>query len=233
MDFDLIIPDIIEHAELTNPHESCGLVIIFKGKLKYIRCNNLLSGDAFCLNPLDYARAEELGDIVAIAHSHHNISADPSPADEVACNKSNIPWIIVALPSKTYTINYPKEYNIPLIGRPFYYGTLDCYSLIRDYYKQELNISLNDYLREPNWWDLGKDLYMDNFEKEGFSIVSDLKKHDAILIQNGSNIINHVAVYLGDNFILQHCENRLSSRDVYGGYWRKNTRYILRHRSLL
>ena len=35
-----------------------------------------------------------------------------------------------------------------------------------------------------------------------------------------------------DNIILHHCHGRLSSRDVYGGYWRKVTTHVLRHRDL-
>lgn len=233
MDFDTIIPDIIAHGKETFPHECCGLVIVFKGRLKYIRCNNLLAGDAFCIDPEDYARAEDMGEIVAIGHSHPNIPPQPSEADKVACDRSGLPWIIVSIPSEEVTINKPKEFNIPLVGRPFYHGILDCYSLIKDYYKQELNIELNDYLREPEWWNKGQDLYLDNFKKENFVEVTDAQKHDVILMQNGSDRVNHGGIYLGDCIILHHSTNRLSSRDVYGGYWRKNTRCILRHGSLL
>ena len=70
-------------------------------------------------------------------------------------------------------------------------------------------------------------------EKAGFTKVQDLKEHDVILMALGSTIVNHAAVYIGDNKVLQHCTNRLSSRDVYGGYWQKNTHCVVRHRSLL
>lgn len=233
MNFDTVIQDIIEYSKTTYPHESCGVVIVFKGRLKFIPCKNLLSGDVFCIDPSDYSRAEDMGEIVAIAHSHTNGSAEPSMADIVACDRSKLPWIIVSIPEGKHTITEPKDFNIPLVGRQFYHGVLDCYSLIRDYYQQELSIELNDYLREPEWWHTDQDLYVNNFAKEGFVPVDELKKHDVILMQNGSDKINHGAVYLGDCIILHHSTNRLSSRDVYGGYWRKNTRRILRHRSLL
>lgn len=233
MNFDTIIPEIMQHGKSTFPSESCGVVIVFKGRLKYIPCNNLLSGDSFCINPVDYANAEDMGEIVAIAHSHPHTDPNPSAADVVACDRSRLPWIIVSIPNEQFTINEPKEFNVPLVGRPFYHGILDCYSLIKDYYKKELAIDLNDYVREPEWWNTDKDLYVENFSKEGFVVVDDLQKHDVILMQNGSDKINHGAVYLGDCIILHHSTNRLSSRDVYGGYWRKNTRRILRHRSLL
>jgi len=40
-------------------------------------------------------------------------------------------------------------------------------------------------------------------------------------------------IYLGENIILHHVHNRLSSRDVYkwGGYYHKMTAMVLRHES--
>ena len=235
MDLSLLVQDVYEHAESMLPNECCGIAIIYKGKLKYIKCNNLLQGDTFCIDPQDYVKAEDMGEIVAICHSHINGSSKPSQPDIISCNASNLPWLIVSYPSKAYTVLPPKDYRDPLIGRPFFHGVLDCYSLIRNYYKETLNIELKDYIRAPNWWDSGYDLYEDNFRNEGFIVVTDssMKEHDVILMQHGSDKVNHGAIYLGDNLILHHSTNRLSSRDVYGGYWRKNTRYIIRHKSLI
>lgn len=233
MDLSSIVPEVLEHAESTYPNECCGLAVIFKGKLKYIKCTNLLSGDTFCIDPSEYAQAEDLGEVVGVCHSHVNSSPSPSEPDIISCNSSGVPWLIVNYPYTNYVQIEPTDYRLPLVGRPFFHGVLDCYSLIRDYYKEVLNIELNDYPREPEWWLSEKyDLYEDNFRLEGFEVVSDLKEHDIILMQHGSNKINHGAVYLGDNIMLHHSTNRLSSRDVYGGYWRKNTRYIIRHRLL-
>lgn len=228
-----IVDEVYAHAETTYPNECCGLAIIFKGKLKYIPCSNMLSGDAFCIPAEEYAKAEDMGEIVGVCHSHVNISPNPSPADLVACEATQLPWLIVSYPSKQYIIHNPTGYKAPLIGRPFYHGVLDCYSLVRDYYTETIGLDLGDFHRDNEWWNLGQDLYMDNLEKQGFVIVEDLKLHDGILMCLGSTVVNHAAVYIGDGKILQHCTNRLSSRDVYGGYWRKYTKYIVRHKSLL
>lgn len=233
MDLSSLVPEVIEHAKNTYPNECCGLAIIFKGKLKYIKCSNLLSGDTFCIDPEDYIKAEDLGEVVGVCHSHVNTSSAPSEPDIISCNSSDLSWLIINYPYTEHTQIEPTGYKLPLVGRPFFHGVLDCYSLIRDYYKDILNIYLNDYPREPEWWASEKyDLYENNFRLEGFEVVSDLKEHDVILMQHGSNKVNHGAVYLGDNIMLHHSTNRLSSRDVYGGYWRKNTRYIIRHRLL-
>lgn len=236
MDISILKSSIKAHAESSFPHECCGLIIVHKGRLKYIKCTNLLQHgvDAFCISPIEYASAEELGEVVYVVHSHPHTKAIPSNADIVACNTSRIKWLIYSIVDTEFFELNPIEYVEPLIGRQFYHGVLDCYSLIRDYYRSELGIHLNDYLREPNWWDKDEyNLYTDNFKKEGFLVVQDLKKHDVILMQNGSDKVNHGGIYIGDSMILHHSANRLSSRDVYGGYWRKNTSYILRHRSLL
>lgn len=230
---DAIVDFVYEHAKQTAPNECCGLAIIYHGKLKYIPCSNMLSGDSFCIPAEEYALAEDMGEVVAVCHSHVNLSSKPSEADLVACEATQLPWLIVSYPSKEFTIHEPTGYKAPLLGRPFYHGILDCYSLVRDYYKETLNLELADFRRDDCWWNLGQNLYMDNFEKQGFVIVNDLKQHDGLLMCLGSEIVNHAAVYIGDGKIIQHCTNRLSSRDVYGGYWRKYTRYIVRHKSLL
>ena len=46
-----------------------------------------------------------------------------------------------------------------------------------------------------------------------------------------SVVPNHAAIYLDDMIILHHVQGRLSSRDVYGGYYQKVTELCLRHES--
>jgi cell wall-associated NlpC family hydrolase len=48
---------------------------------------------------------------------------------------------------------------------------------------------------------------------------------------DGSPGLNHVAVYVGEQRILHHLRGRLSSRDIWGGYYQKSTGLIVRHRS--
>ena len=65
----------------------------------------------------------------------------------------------------------------------------------------------------------GYNLYLDNFAKEGFSeIVADVQPGDLILMNLGSKVPNHAAIYLGDQLVLHHVQLSFS-RDVYGGYY--------------
>lgn len=189
----------------------------------------LLMLSSFCSAPRDYAAAAEIGDIVAVVHSHPNASANPSVADQVQCEASGLPWHIIAWPSGVWSSLEPTGYCAPLIGRPFIHGILDCYSLVRDYYRETLQIDLPDFERHDNWWKTGENLYLDNFAKAGFSQVNELQPHDGILMRIASDTPNHAAVYLGDGIILHHLYGRLSCREVYGGWYQTMTTAFVRH----
>ena len=82
------------------------------------------------------------------------------------------------------------------------------------------------------WWNNGENLYLDNFKSAGFEEVRDgsLKVGDGILMQIRSPVPNHAAVYIGNGMILQHLHRRLSSRDLYDGYFQEVAVKVLRHR---
>lgn len=239
-------PDTIEairaHAENAFPRECCGLVVIVKGRERFIACTNAAQGaDHFILPAEEYADAEALGEIVAVVHSHPNAPAEPSQADLVACEGSGLPWHIVrvdlvdgaALAGEMVTIE-PTGYRAPLVGRQFSHGVLDCYQLIVDWYQQERGITLKQFARADGWWDDGdSDLYTRGFPEAGFVRIADGEQPqvgDVILMQirSRNQVPNHAAVYLGDGVMLHHLHGRLSSRDIYGGYFQETTRAVLR-----
>lgn len=222
----------VEQAKAECPREACGLVIIKNGKQVYCPAKNLAKGsDNFILNPIDYEKADTAGEIVAVIHSHPNMSAKPSQADLVACEGSGLPWFICGIPSEQWEYIEPSGYIAPLVGRQWSHGVLDCYAIIRDWYAQEKNITLLDFERSDEWWKMGGNLYLDNFEKAGFKRITleELSCGDVILMTVNSTVPNHGAIYLGDNMILHHVHGRLSTRDIFGGYWLKNAMVYLRY----
>jgi len=222
----------IEHAIEAFPHEACGLLIIRKGREAYVRCRNIAVGtDQFVIHPEDYAAADTEGEIVAVVHSHPGLPPEPSQADRVACEASGLPWYIVGIPSQTWARIEPSGYVAPLVGREWSHGVLDCYALVRDWFDRERGVSLPDFVRFDEWWKRGENLYLENFAAAGFYVIDPaaLQAGDCFLMQVASPVPNHAAVYLGDDMILHHLQGRLSSRDVYGGYWQKNTTHILRY----
>lgn len=221
----------IVHARAAYPREACGLVVIGRGRERYWPCENRADGtDHFVMDARDYAAAEEAGDVVAVVHSHPNAQPDPSQADRVACEASGLPWFIVGIPNERWAELRPVGYQAPLVGRQFSHGVLDCYALIRDHYAQALRIALPDFERADNWWHRGGNLYIENFQRAGFSVVSgEPQANDVLLMQVQSKVPNHGAVYLGDGMILHHLHGRLSCREPFGGYWQKHCTHILRH----
>jgi len=237
---DNAINQAIEHAKEKCPEETCGLIGVFKGKLRYIECKNISDDklNNFVIDPIDYAYAEDKMEITHIVHSHPDINPKPSQADLVSIEKGVLPWIIVNPRTSQHTITEPSGYSAPMVGREFSFGILDCYSIIKDHYKNELNINLKEFERADKFWERGENLYVDNFEKTGFKridfdSVKDIKINDVIIMMASSSIPNHAAVYLGEGKMIHHVQNRFSSIDMYGGYWLKHTWGIVRHKEFL
>ena len=232
---DSVKADALEHAQAEFPKESCGLVAVVKGRKRYFRCENIAEtpDEHFVLNPADYSSVEDLGEIIAVVHSHPTTNHAPSAADRVACEKSGLPWYIVNPQTLAWGYCEPEGFELPYVGREFVFGIVDCYSLCRDWYKREFGLELNEYDRRDEFWLRGENLYLDNFAKEGFYPIpiEELQYGDAILMQLEAPLPNHAAIYLGDQLILHHVQKRLSSRDIYGGYYLKSTAKALRHES--
>jgi proteasome lid subunit RPN8/RPN11 len=225
----------LEHARAEYPREACGLLVIRKGREVYARCRNIGVGtDQFVIHPEDYAAADMEGEIVGVVHSHPGTSPEPSQADQVACEASGLPWHIVGIPSEDWVRVEPTGFVAPLVGREWSHGVLDCYSLVRDWFRSERGVLLPNFARFDDWWKRGENLYLDNFSQVGFEAIGfadlrNLQLGDCFLMQVASPVPNHAAVYLGDGLILHHLQGRLSSRDVYGGYWQKVTTHVLRY----
>lgn len=218
------------------PMESCGLVIVEKGREVFVPCTNRSPlTDFFELCPKDFAAAEERGEVVRVIHSHVFQRPHPSGVDKAACEASALPWSIVSVPTGEWFDFKPNGYKSPLIGREWVHGPGDCYALIRDYFREILSIDIPDFDREFEWWKKGGNLYVENFESAGFSQVpiSEMKENDVLLMQIRSKVINHGAVYIGGGFMLHHLHRRLSCREMFGGYWQRNTVKVVRHRSFI
>src|SRR5690606_5087054 len=125
----------------------------------------------FRISPIEATKVRSTEQVLAVWHTHPNRSAAPSEADLQGVEESKLDWIIVGI-SKTSagfaytepTVTKPTGVVRPYTDRPYLYGVYDCYSLVRDYYKREFNLTLNAYQDEDKWWDRGENWFADNFQ---------------------------------------------------------------------
>jgi proteasome lid subunit RPN8/RPN11 len=234
MIYDKLMPEILTHVNSSPAREICGLIVTYRRKLKYIPTRNVASLDSeFIIDPEELAEIDDKYKIQAVVHSHINVNPEPSQADLIEIERHKLPYLIVNYPVNNYTLTYPSGYIAPYEGRQFVSGVTDCYSLWRDFYERELGIFMEDYDRTYEWWKHGQNLYIDNYEAAGMIQIDmkDLKRGDIILMRIGSQVLNHCAVYLGENRILQHLTGRLSSVDIFGGWYQRCAGMYLRHKS--
>lgn len=247
-----------DHALRDYPREACGLVVHTAEGEQYVACRNIEpSLKHFALSGEDYADAEDMGEVVALMHSHPNGAPMASDGDRVSCEESGLPWGITALGGDPLEIVAtvwltPSGYIAPLVGREFAHGILDCYSIVRDCYRYDralleeagivdwpfAPVTLPDFPRDDKWWERGEDLYRAHFEEAGFVVVpGPLEIGDVIIMQIGRDttnggpvkVPNHAAVYIGQGRMLHHMYDRLSTREMYGGQWQERTRLIVRY----
>ena len=218
----------LSHAKIEDPKESVGLLLNIKGKERYYPCNNLSmsSYQCFVLDPEDYVRADNTGEITAIIHSHPATPPTPSQADLVGCENSNLPWHIVNPKTEQWGYCEPNGYKAPLLGREWVWGVTDCWSLVRDWYREEKQIELKDYQRSMTPEEFLKNpLFEEYATQTGFRELEPneaLQKGDVLLMSILHPTLNHVAIFLGD-MVLHHLADRLSCREPYSPWLLKCT----------
>ena len=218
----------LSHAKIEDPKESVGLLLNVKGKERYYPCNNLSmsSYQCFVLDPEDYVRADNMGEITAIIHSHPATPPTPSQADLVGCENSNLPWHIVNPKTEQWDYCEPNGYKAPLLGREWVWGVTDCWSLVRDWYREEKQIELKDYQRSMTPEEFLKNpLFEEYATQTGFRELEPneaLQEGDVLLMSILHPTLNHVAIFLGD-MVLHHLADRLSCREPYSPWLLKCT----------
>lgn len=122
------------------------------------------------------------------------------------------PIVVVCKGTGVYDFSFPNDYetNTPYTGRPFIHQKWDCFTLLKDYYRNELNIDLPDISYFDEWWKKGEDFYMQHSGVAGFYPATTLQKYDVIAMRVNSYVFNHSAIYLGDNKILHHMGGKFS-----------------------
>lgn len=227
-----IITVLRQAALKASPREACGVIV----NDEVVECKNISEDSKnFILSPDDYLKASLKGAITKIWHTHPHTSSQPSLADKASCNRNQVPWLIYSLVDDSLYELQPEITDAPLLKRPFVWGVFDCWTLIRDYYKQKLGIvfpPIPPY--EERFWEKGLNYYLDWYKMGDLEIVlPPARAHDILLMSLHSDVPNHGAVLLPSGKVLHHLQGQLSCESIYGNYWRRATSHVLRHRSML
>lgn len=231
-----------EQAKEEFPHESCALVL---EDGEYVKCENISDTpeEHFLVSPKVFIKYKDR--IKYFLHSHPNGPDYPSELDMKAQMECDFPWGIVCTDGVQclQPFYWGKGVERPaLIGRGFRHGVTDCYSLIRDFYKLEMNEEVPDIPREWEWWSKGKNLYEDFLEFAGFEkhdVRSNPQVGDIPFFSIRSDVPNHAGIYVGNGLLLHHtcgisgCDfssiarrEPIARRMQYVDFWARYTKFI-------
>lgn len=243
---DEIKKQIKAHALEDPSVECCGMLYINKEtkRLELLKSPNLSRNKKtmFELSASHYLKAATLGSLVAVYHSHPEGEVF-SEFDILNSETNKIKYILYCVKSGLFKEYVPNGYANPYYGRDFSLGENDCFTLLREFYKKELNIEVKNYYRDANWFIDNPDTYQKYYANEGFVMVSDtpaslelsvLRKFDIILMKVLGKIYpTHAAMYYEDGLVLHHQRDCYSRIEEYNETFRNRATHIIRHKNLL
>ncbi len=208
---------IREHVLGCAPMEACGLVVANT----YLPCRNIAENPKtdFLIDPHDQLNAERVGAIQAVIHSHVDQRIKSlSKQDMTSQQEMEIPWGVVFV--RHGLASDPVFFGDqikppPLEGREFIHGIYDCWTLVRDYFRVNHKVTMPNPPRSWGWWEMAAgNLYLEgimaglpyiqNIAFEDNRDLVKLRAGDIVFAAVRSDRINHAAIYLGSNLILNH-----------------------------
>lgn len=121
-----------------------------------------------------------------------------------------------------------------LEGRAYIPGSVHCYQLVRDLYRDNFGIELRNYAI-PTDWNGGPLKLIDwAWEREGFYKVADwqsrgLQPGDLLAMSIRTKTPNHLGVYMGEDVVFHHPYGQPAKAERMRNFWRMVTCYVLRH----
>jgi cell wall-associated NlpC family hydrolase len=210
------------HVLAEYPNEACGLVIADA----YYPCKNT-SPEPTKTFRMEMRERTELeikhGPITALLHSHpYELSksrcfyngqynpAWPTEVDQASFLEDNVPWGIVATGGEGITdyIWMNEDEIAPFERRTFGVFVADCYTCVRDWHRINTGIVMPNVVRKYAYWEEGLNIIEDNLVKLKNATKYPVEKAQrgdiAVFAMNGSKVINHMGVVLGDNKFFHH-----------------------------
>lgn len=214
----MILPDEIQqHILQQYPREA--VVGIYNNEFRPLKNIHKYPESNFCISVSDYS-----DEITGLIHSHcsnaykqYNLDPrTPSPNDCINQANMDIPWYIVSSDGKSIStpLQFPANLTDELFGRRFIYGVYDCYEFVRSFYFQKIGIRLSKKPALYDWSNkehpfIEEQIYRGEDKWDSVSIT-EIKPNDVILMNVGTKVVNHLAIYLGGDYIAHHAVHRLS-----------------------
>jgi proteasome lid subunit RPN8/RPN11 len=214
-------------AQKSFPEEMCGVLVLIGDVVNFYQCKNISSNPTkhFELSCLDYVRCSALGKIVGLAHSQRSPTA--SLLDLVNYENHKLPSYIYSFDSNDIFEVTPGhiKYN-KYLGRAFEIGKKDCFNLITDFYKHELDIIISDYPRNDGWYEDNPNIIQDNYLKEGFikKSLEDIINFDILEFHR-----YHFGIYLEGDLVLEHKRNKFSTIEKFDNSMKRRITNVYRY----
>lgn len=222
------------HALRETPKEACGLLIKSpEMPLQALPSINVALDPAryFRIAPRAFIEAAQMGKVEGYYHSHVQEGAEFSPCDKTVAENVRIPCWLYSIAADEFNLYTPTG-ETHLEGRSFVLGVHDCAALVIDYYRQQLGIVLPDFDRTPDHVSKGYPDLSKYLRENRFSIVSNPRPHDVLIMSAGPHgYANHAGIFLDGGLMLHQLFSKPSCKTVYGGHWAHKTVMILRHHS--
>lgn len=212
----------IKNHALENVSEECCGLLIRTDRIRPFKSVNVHHDkeNHYQISARSYIEASKLGKIIGDYHSHpHSESDGFSFLDKINAQGHNIIKVVYLCNKDKFFIYDPSKFK-KYLDREFKIGVNDCFSLVLDYYSQELGIQIKDpfagRLDDDFFEKKSKEIatkYSEIAREQGFQFLKcyTLQKHDILLISvKNEKFPSHFAVYLGGNKILHQTRNMKS-----------------------
>tara|TARA_Y100000004_G_C8862084_1_gene389527 strand:- start:221 stop:964 length:744 start_codon:yes stop_codon:yes gene_type:complete len=234
---------IKSHALEKAPEECCGLIFDDGVKMNSFKCKNDAQNPLvnFSINPIDYLKCSYRGNIVATYHSHKNNDMFSYLDKENSINH-RLDYVMYNIKSNSFHHYDYKKNKIFYLNIPFQVGKNDCFTLVRNYMKENLSVELPEeviraYKKGSEKKDLQKSIdliekvSLDYDERKFFKVKienkSDLKENDIVVLGLKGKPM-HLGVFLGNGLILHHPRNKFATSEQVNEKFFNRLLYVYR-----
>ncbi len=219
MRYKALYQEINKHRLESPQVEICGYI---NKAGEYVRGTNISQSteDEFVLDK------EISDDVVAIVHSHtKDHPSYLSVADLLAQKMCLCDFLLVDSDGEFLEVSNEDF----LVGRLFEYGIYDCYSLVERAYEL-MGLDLPHVVRTTYEEDVKNEVFIKAISRSGLEMVDINEADEGDILVMGNKKINHVALNMGDGYMLHHQMDYLSMLEFINDRWLEKIKMVLRHK---